>query len=112
MNLAEYGISSEEIINLLLLVFIVVTVYAVIKGVRESMDSFKDLKNGKSIEDVKADMKEKARQKEEAEQKKFESKIYRITHPLDYGNYILFKKIDEKLYGKEKADAKRADRKK
>ena len=94
-------IESDMIIQLIILVAILSLIYttikAVVTGVKEGVQNTKDILRGTSYEQIR----QKNRQKQEDAFKKnlekMDSKLYRFTHPLEYLNCIILKKIKGRM---------------
>ncbi len=91
-----------NITNLLIIAFVIATIIAIFKSIKETKGAISDIKAGKSLDEIKADMAKKTEEKKERERKKYESKLYKATHILDYGNMLLVDKLENLLQGKGK----------
>ena len=94
-------IESDMIIKLIILVAILSLVYttikAVVTGVKEGVQNTKDILGGASYEQIRQRNKQKQDNEFKKELEKMDSKVYRITHPLEYLNCIIIKKIKGRM---------------
>ncbi len=86
----------RTVIVLVLFSLIYTTIKSVVKGIKEGIDNGRDIFNGVPIEKIREKERLRALEKEEEELSKMNSKFYRITHPLEYLNCILIRKIRER----------------
>ncbi len=94
-------IESDMIIKLIILVAILSLVYttikAVVTGVKEGVQNTKDILGGASYEQIRQRNKQKQDDAFKKELEKMDSKVYRITHPLEYLNCIIIKKVKGRI---------------
>ena len=94
-------IESDMIIKLIILVAILSLVYttikAVVTGVKEGVQNTKDILGGASYEQIRQRNKQKQDNEFKKELEKMDSKVYRITHPLEYLNCIIIKKVKGRM---------------
>lgn len=94
-------IESDMIIKLIILVAILSLVYttikAVVTGVKEGVQNTKDILGGASYEQIRQRNKQKQDDAFKKELEKMDSKVYRITHPLEYLNCIIIKKVKGRM---------------
>ena len=94
-------IESDMVIKLIILVAILSLVYttikAVVTGVKEGVQNTKDILGGASYEQIRQRNKQKQDNEFKKELEKMDSKVYRITHPLEYLNCIIIKKIKGRM---------------
>lgn len=94
-------IETEVVIKLALALFIFsfayTTIKAVVTGVKEGVQNTKDILNGTSFEEIKERDKKKKQAEIEKDLRKMDSKLYRVTHPLEYFNCMIIKKIKERV---------------
>ena len=94
-------IESDMIIKLIILVAILSLVYttikAVVTGVKEGVKNTKDILGGASYEQIRQRNKQKQDNEFKKELEKMDSKVYRITHPLEYLNCIIIKKVKGRM---------------
>lgn len=92
------NLQYESLTRLIILIFIIVvavaTVKAIVNGIKEGVTTAMDLKRGVSAEEVMRRDREKVEKQKEIEKQKMKSTWYRITHPLEYINTMLFSKIE------------------
>ena len=77
-----------------LAVLIITTVKAIISGILNGVAQAKQILSGTSFEEIQRKDKEKMEQIKLKERIKYESTLYKLTHPLGYINMILDDKID------------------
>ena len=82
--------------DVILIIFIIVTIFAIVKGGLEARRQISDIRSGKSAAQVKKEYEERQKQKQEKEERKFDSKLYRWTHPVEYLELLAEKKIKER----------------
>ena len=91
---------NEQIIKLVIVLvvisFIYTTIKAVVVGVYEGLRNTRDILKGSSYEDIKERNRKKQDEAFEKDIKKMDSKLYRCTHPLEYLNCMLMKKLRER----------------
>lgn len=94
-------IESDMVIKLIILVAILSLVYttikAVVTGVKEGVQNTKDILGGASYEQIRQRNKQKQDNEFKKELEKMDSKVYRITHPLEYLNCIIIKKVKGRM---------------
>ena len=94
-------IESDMIIKLILLVAILSLIYTTIKavatGVKEGVQNTKDILGGVSYEQIRQRNKQKQDDAFKKELEKMDSKVYRFTHPLEYLNCVILKKIKGRM---------------
>ena len=94
-------IESDMIIKLIILVAILSLIYttikAVVTGVKEGVQNTKDILGGASYEQIRQRNKQKQDNEFKKELEKMDSKVYRITHPLEYLNCIIIKKVKGRM---------------
>ena len=94
-------IESDMIIKLIILVAILSLIYTTIKavatGVKEGVQNTKDILGGASYEQIRQRNKQKQDNEFKKELEKMDSKVYRITHPLEYLNCVILKKIKGRM---------------
>lgn len=94
-------IETDVIIKLVILLasvsIIYTTIKAVIIGVKEGVQNTKDILGGASYEQIKKRNKQKQDCVFKKDLEKMDSKVYRLTHPLEYLNCIIFKKIKGRM---------------
>ena len=94
-------IESDMIIKLIILVAILSLIYTTIKavatGVKEGVQNTKDILGGASYEQIRQRNKQKQDNEFKKELEKMDSKVYRITHPLEYLNCIIIKKVKGRM---------------
>lgn len=99
----EIGNVYELFILAFLIILIIATIKGVYTGLKEGVTKSKALLNGTSLEELKRQDAEIQQNKNRKEQEKMQSKIYRITHPIEYLNALLFEKI-ERLIERRRLD--------
>ena len=94
-------IESDMIIKLIILVAILSLVYttikAVVTGIKEGVQNTKDILGGVSYEQIRQRNKQKQEDAFKKELEKMDSKVYCFTHPLEYLNCIILKKIKGRM---------------
>ena len=94
-------IESDMIIKLIILVAILSLIYTTIKavatGVKEGVQNTKDILGGASYEQIRQRNKQKQDNEFKKELEKMDSKVYRFTHPLEYLNCIIIKKVKGRM---------------
>ena len=94
-------IETDVIIKLVILLasvsIIYTTIKAVIIGVKEGVQNTKDILGGASYEQIKQRNKQKQDYAFKKDLEKMDSKVYRLTHPLEYLNCIILKKIKGRM---------------
>ena len=94
-------IETDVIIKLVILLasvsIIYTTIKAVIIGVKEGVQNTKDILGGASYEQIKQKNKQKQDYAFRKDLEKMDSKVYRLTHPLEYLNCIILKKIKGRM---------------
>ncbi len=92
----------KALIVIIIISFISTTIASIIKGVCEGIRNGIDLFHGISYEEIREKERKKQLEEEQKTLKKMDSKLYRITHPIEYFNIVMFKKLREKIkdYGK------------
>ena len=94
-------IETDVIIKLVILLasvsIIYTTIKAVIIGVKEGVQNTKDILGGASYEQIKQKNKQKQDYAFKKDLEKMDSKVYRLTHPLEYLNCIILKKIKGRM---------------
>ena len=92
---------SDMIIKLIILVAILSLIYttikAVVTGVKEGVQNTKDILGGASYEQIRQRNKQKQDDAFKKELEKMDSKVYRFTHPLEYLNCVILKKIKGRM---------------
>lgn len=94
-------IETDVVIKLVILLasvsIIYTTIKAVIIGVKEGVQNTKDILGGASYEQIKQRNKQKQDYVFKKDLEKMDSKVYRLTHPLEYLNCIILKKIKGRM---------------
>lgn len=85
----------ELLVIVLGIVFIITTVKAIISGIINGVSQAKEILAGKSFEEIQRKDKEKMEIIKKKERIKFESTLYKLTHPLGYINTIIDDRIDD-----------------
>ncbi len=83
----------------LVIVLIITTIKAIISGIIKGITQARQILAGRSLEEIQREDKERIKQLKQKERIKFESPLYKFTHPLGYINTIIDDKIDN-LAGK------------
>lgn len=83
----------------LVIVFIITTVKAIISGIIKGITQARQILAGRSLEEIQREDKEKIERLKQKERIRFESPLYKLTHPLGYINTIIDDRIDD-LAGK------------
>ncbi len=94
-------ISTEVLIKILIFFvltsFILTTIKAVINGIKEGYMNACEIYRGSSYDQVRNRYLKKKDKDEEQKLKKMDSRFYRFMHPLEWINFILLKKVKERL---------------
>ncbi len=94
-------IVTDVIIKLVILLAILSIIYTTIKavviGIKEGVQNTKDILGGASYEQIKQRNKQKQDGAFKKDLEKMNSKVYRFTHPLEYLNCIILKKIKGRM---------------
>ncbi len=94
-------IETDLIIKALILLVIISIIYTTIKavliGARDGLQNAKDIYRGTSYEQIKERNRKRQDEPFKKDLEKMNSKLYRFTHPLEYVNCLLMKKIKEKI---------------
>ena len=94
-------IETDVIIKLVILLAILSIIYTTIKavviGVKDGIQNTKDILGGASYEQIKQRNKQKQDDAFKKELEKMDSKVYRFTHPLEYLNCFIIKKIKGRM---------------
>ena len=92
---------TDLIIKLVILLAIISIIYttikAVIKGIMEGVQNTKDILRGTSYEQIRQKNRKKQEDAFKKDLEKMDSKFYRFTHPLEYLNCIVLKRIKERV---------------
>lgn len=96
-------VNVEKLIIAIFVIMIAVSLFkAIYKGVKEGIQTAFDIKNGATAEDIARKNKEELDRRKEEEKQKLNSRLYKITHPLQYFNDVLFSKIEDFFRSKKK----------
>lgn len=94
-------IETDLIIKLVILLAILSIIYTTIKavaiGVKDGIQNTKDILGGASYEQIKQRNKQKQDDAFKKDLEKMDSKVYRFTHPLEYLNCIILKKVKGRM---------------
>lgn len=94
-------IETDVIIKLVILLAILSIIYTTIKavaiGVKDGIQNTKDILGGASYEQIKQRNKQKQDDAFMKDLEKMDSKVYRFTHPLEYLNCIILKKVKGRM---------------
>lgn len=94
-------IETDVIIKLVILLAILSIIYTTIKavaiGVKDGIQNTKDILGGASYEQIKQRNKQKQDDAFKKDLEKMDSKVYRFTHPLEYLNCIILKKVKGRM---------------
>ncbi len=94
-------IETDMIIKLVILMAILSIIYTTIKavviGIKEGIQNTKDILGGATYEQIKQRNKQKQDDAFRKDLEKMDSKAYRLTHPLEYLNCIILKKVKGRL---------------
>ncbi len=92
---------TEQIIKLVILFVIIslgyTTIKAVVTGIKEGVQNAKDILSGTTYEQIHQRNKQKQDDAFKKDLEKMNSKLYRFTHPLEYFNCIILKKIKGRI---------------
>ena len=92
---------TEQIIKLVILFVIISLVYttikAVVTGIKEGVQNTKDILSGTTYEQIQQRNKQKQDDAFKKDLEKMDSKLYRFTHPLEYLNCIIIKKVKGRM---------------
>ena len=94
-------IETDVIIKLVILLAILSIIYTTIKavaiGVKDGIQNTKDILGGASYEQIKQRNKQKQDDAFKKDLEKMDSKVYCFTHPLEYLNCIILKKVKGRM---------------
>ena len=95
------NMETEQIIKLVILFVIISLVYttikAVVTGIKEGVQNTRDILSGTTYEQIQQRNKQKQDDAFKKDLEKMDSKLYRFTHPLEYLNCIILKKIKGRM---------------
>ncbi|WP_026658256.1 hypothetical protein [Butyrivibrio sp. AC2005] len=89
----ETDLLIKLFILLAILSLIYTTIKAVVTGISEGVRNTKDILKGASYEQIRQRNKQKQDDAFKKDLERMDSKLYRFTHPLEYLNCIILKKI-------------------
>lgn len=96
MNPQPYTIGTI-IVFLIIAAFILATIVGIVKGIVTTIKQTRLIMSGVPLETIRENERKAKEEKKQSQRIKYESKIYKITHPIGYVNMLVDEKIENML---------------